>query len=77
MLDSACMNESTLAKPVSPEEIKIIRFALDKPFSEIVKIKIPANLLEKLKIQMKDYIEYFLEKQLYSPKFSESVSRLG
>lgn len=77
MLDKSCLNESTLAKPVSPEEIKLIRFALDKPFSDTVKINVPANLAERLKVQMKIYIEYFLEKQLNSPKFSESVSRLG
>ena len=58
------------------EEKKLIHFALEKTFLETIKIKVPSNLAEKLKIQMKIYIEYFLEKQLYSPKFSESVSRL-
>ena len=76
LLGRSCVSDNISEKPVSKEEIKLIRFALEKPFLETIKIKVPSNLAEKLKIQMKIYIEYFLERQLYSPKFSESVSRL-
>lgn len=76
VLDRSCMNDSVLARPVSQGEIKLMRFALANPFSETVKINVPVNLTKRLKDQMRVYIEYFLEKQLNSPKFSESVSRL-
>src|SRR3989344_2032668 len=71
-----CANGSYLLKPISSDEIKIMRFAHDMPFAETVRINVPVSLSSKLKEQMKYYLEYILEKQLSSVEFSEKINRM-
>ena len=77
ILDKSCANGSPLVKPITSDEIKILRFATDKPIASVVKVNVPDKLAERLKEQMNFYLEYVLEKQLNSVKFSEKIKNLG
>ena len=76
ILDKSCANGSLLIKPISPEEIKLMRFSHEKSLNEAVKLNVSDKLMNDLKAQMKFYLEYILEKELYSANFSEKVNNL-
>jgi len=76
ILDKFCANGSLLLKPITAEEIKVLRFATERPIDSVIKVNVPDKLAEKLKEQMKFYLEYILEKQLNSVEFSEKIKNL-
>lgn len=76
VLHSAHAQESLQIKSISSEAIKILRFMKEKTLSDTIKLNIPETTKKELKEMMKYYMEFILEKELYSAKFSEEVNNL-
>ena len=75
-MDKSCANGLLLIRSIFPEEVKIMRFANDRSLCDTEKINISDKLMNDLKSQMKFYLEYILEKELYSANFYENVNNL-
>ena len=54
--------------------IKSLRFLSNNSWSDVEKIKIPNNSLEKLRVVMRKYIQAITNSQINSEKFISKVS---
>lgn len=74
IVDSSCIRDSLLVRPMTPEAIKIMRFLQDEDWSQIEKLKIPLSLGKEIEQHLKFYWEYILEKELKSHNFVQRLS---
>ena len=76
VLCESCGRQSPLARPISTEAVKVMRFMQEKPLSEVAKLNVSKNLGEELKNHLKFYLEFILERELVSADFAERVKKL-
>lgn len=60
--------------PITPEGLKILRFLINEPFENVLKLKFGKDIDLELKNILRYYIEWILEKRLKSPRFMEEVN---
>jgi DNA repair protein RecO (recombination protein O) len=70
---SGCVNIDPDSRPVSAEAIKVLRFLQGEPWNQVEKLRIPSALGMELEQQLRDYLEFLLERELKSAKFVERV----
>ncbi|MDP2671589.1 MAG: DNA repair protein RecO [bacterium] len=75
LLDKNCSSES-LARPVSVEAIKILRFLLEEDWEQIKKLSIPKLLQKEIDQHLGFYLEYIVEANLASEEFIDQVKNL-
>ena len=76
VLCESCGRQSLLARPISTEAVKVMRFMQEKPLSEVDKLNVSKNLAEELKNHLKFYLEFILERELASTIFVEQVRKI-
>lgn len=68
-----CVNIDSDFRPISKEAIKVVRFLQDRSWDQVEKLKISLDLQLEVEQQLREYIEFLLEKELKSAKFIERV----
>ncbi len=76
VLHPKCAQNFTLSKEISVEVIKLARYMQSQNIKDSAKVNIPTAVMEKFEALTKFYLEFILERQLYSADFVESVKNL-
>ena len=76
LIDRGCNGEMTLSKPVSVEAIKLLRFLMDSPWEEVVKLRVSESVSKEVDQALSFYLEYILEEKLRSTNFINKVESL-
>ena len=76
VLDGSCVSGSFLAKTITVEAIKAMRFMQERPLAEAAKLNVSKNLAEELRNHLNFYVEFILERQLASTVFVEQVRKI-
>ncbi len=76
LVDRGCASSSLLARPISPEGIKALRFLLDSSWQEIGKLSVGEAFIREIEQVTTFYLEYLLESKLHSFGFLTKVESL-
>ena len=66
-----------MARPLSPNTLKILRLLQDGEYSIVSRVKMNPELSSELEQLMREYIKYLLEREVKSTRWLDRLRREG
>ncbi len=71
----SCRNEELVARPLSPNGVKLLRLLLHGRFSDVARVNVAPELAAELERAMLEYVRWVLERDVRSAAFIDTVRR--
>lgn len=71
-----CLESDRSSMAVHPASINVMKYLLNVDIEKVRKIKVPADVKKEMKKILKNYIEYYLERNFRSLDFLEDVQNI-
>lgn len=76
MLCPNCRHSQPLAYPLSVNALKVLRLLQNSDFSAVSQLKMNPELAEELKVIMRNYLRYLLEREVKSAAWMDTLKEL-
>jgi len=71
----SCRSDELVARPLSPNAVKLLRLLLHGRFGDVARINVDAGLAGELERAMLEYVRWMLERDVRSAEFIDTVRR--
>jgi DNA repair protein RecO (recombination protein O) len=71
----SCCNEELVARPISPNAVKLLRLLVHGRFADVARINVGTGLASELERAMLEYVRWVLERDVRSAEFIDTVRR--
>jgi len=72
-----CQAKEPMARPISVNALKVMRFLERSDYARVSKLKVKAELGRELELLMRHYIKYLLEREVKSVEFVDRLRKGG